>query len=157
MTAFKSTQTFKNLEAAFGGESMANRKYLYFAKKARELGNEEIASLFEETAAQETQHAFAHLDLIFANETLTVERILELAEHGERYENMQMYPEFEKQALAEGDSAAAAEFREQAEESKEHADLFAKAAKRFGALKRVEGVHADRYLAALEAEKKKKH
>lgn len=150
MTAFSSTQTFKNLEAAFGGESMANRKYLYFAKKARELGNEEIARLFEETASQETQHAFAHLDLIFAKETLTIERILELAENGERYENMKMYPEFEQQALAEGDAAAAHEFREQAEESKEHAEIFAKAAKRFGALKRVEGIHADRYLAALE-------
>jgi len=150
MTAFSSTQTFKNLEAAFGGESMANRKYLFFAKKARELGNEEIARLFEETAAQETQHAFAHLDLIFAKETLTIERILELAENGERYENMKMYPEFEQQAIAEGDAEAAHEFREQAEESKEHAEIFAKAAKRFGALKRVEGIHADRYLAALE-------
>ena len=150
MSAFNNSNTFKNLEAAFGGESMANRKYLYFARVARKLGNEEIAELFEETASQETQHAFAHLDLIFSKENLTIERVLELAEEGERYENMQMYPEFEKQALCEGDTAAAQEFREQAEESEEHAELFAKAAKRFKALKKVEGIHADRYLKALE-------
>ena len=46
--------TIQNLEAAFAGESMANRKYLFFAKRARELGAEEVAKVFEDTAAQET-------------------------------------------------------------------------------------------------------
>ena len=61
-------ETQKNLEAAFAGESMANRKSLYFAKLARAKGDEEVAKLFEETASQETSHAFAHLDLIYPGE-----------------------------------------------------------------------------------------
>ena len=130
----------------------ANRKYLFFAKKARELGNEEIAQLFENTAEQETAHAFAHLELVLSNEkNLTVERLLELAEEGERYESEQMYPEFEELARSEGDESAAAEFKEQGEESREHAELFAKAAKRFKALKKVEGIHANRYKKARES------
>jgi len=52
--------TQANLEAAFGGESMANRKYLFFGEVAKEVGNAELAKLFRDTAAQETEHAFAH-------------------------------------------------------------------------------------------------
>jgi rubrerythrin len=148
---FQTSETLKNLEAAFAGESMANRKYLFFARKARALGNEEIAELFEKTAEQETEHAFAHLELVLSKETnLTVERLLELAEEGERYESLQMYPAFERKALEEGDAASAEEFREQAQESNVHAELFSKAAKRFRALKKVEGIHADRYKTARE-------
>ena len=50
---FESSETRKNLEAAFAGESMANRKYLYFAKLARELGDTAVAEVFEDTAGQE--------------------------------------------------------------------------------------------------------
>merc|ERR1712164_179907 len=57
-----STQT--NLESAFGGESMASRKYLFFADVAKKLGNAELARLFRDTAAQETEHAFAHFRLL---------------------------------------------------------------------------------------------
>ncbi len=71
-----STQTEKNLESAFAGESMANRKYLYFAKIARNLGAEEVAALFEETAHQETGHAFAHLELLYPPSEMTVEKVL---------------------------------------------------------------------------------
>ena len=56
--------THANLEAAFGGESMANRKYLFFADVAKQLGHKELAKLFRETAAQETEHAFAHFRLL---------------------------------------------------------------------------------------------
>ena len=58
-------KTRENLEAAFAGESMANRKYLYFAKLARAKGDETVARLFEETANQETHHAFGHLELLY--------------------------------------------------------------------------------------------
>ena len=51
--------TQANLEAAFGGESMANRKYLFFADVAKKLGRSDLAKLFRDTAAQETEHAFA--------------------------------------------------------------------------------------------------
>src|SRR5690606_7237643 len=106
---FKESETKKNLEAAFAGESMANRKYLYFAKLARELGDEEVAKVFEETAQQETQHAFSHLSLIYPKEKLTVEKLLEMAIEGERYEHTIMYPGFEKIAQEEKDHAAVAE------------------------------------------------
>lgn len=144
-------QTEKNLHKAFAGESMANRKYLYFAKVARRLGNEEVASLFEETARQETGHAFAHLELLYPPAAMTVERLLELAIEGELYETNEMYPEFERVARQEGDEAACAEFREQSAESRIHADIFLQAAKRFQALALVERYHAGRYQNALSA------
>ena len=56
--------TAKNLEAAFGGESMANRKYLFFAEVTKKLGLKELSQLFKETAKQETEHAFAHFRLL---------------------------------------------------------------------------------------------
>ena len=56
--------TQANLEAAFGGESMANRKYLFFAEVAKQLGHNELAQLFRDTANQETEHAFAHFRLL---------------------------------------------------------------------------------------------
>ena len=143
------TQTEKNLESAFAGESMANRKYLYFAKIARNLGANEVADLFEETAHQETGHAFAHLELLHPSKDMTVEKILELAIEGELYETNQMYPEFERIALEEGVQSAVGEFQEQAKESQEHADIFIKAAKRFKALGLVERFHANRYIKAL--------
>jgi rubrerythrin len=146
----ENTKTQKNLEAAFAGESMANRKYLYFAKLCRKLGNEEVAALFEETAHQETGHAFAHLDLMYPEKDMTIEKILEIAIEGELYETNQMYPEFERVAKEEGNAEAVQEFQEQALESRQHADVFEQAAKRFGALKLVEGFHARRYQKALE-------
>ena len=80
-----------------------------------------------------------------------MERLLELAEEGERYECDHMYPEFEEKAREEGDTHAASEFKEQGDESKQHAELFAKAMARFKALKKVERVHANRYQAARES------
>ncbi|MBK9143208.1 MAG: rubrerythrin [Candidatus Melainabacteria bacterium] len=144
------TRTEKNLEAAFAGESMANRKYLYFAKITRKLGNEEVAALFEETAHQETGHAFAHLELIYPPSELTVEKLLEIAIEGELYETNRMYPEFEAIAREEGHLDAVEEFKEQAQESAEHAETFMQAAKRFKALGMVEAFHARRYQNALE-------
>jgi rubrerythrin len=145
------TKTHENLHAAFAGESMANRKYLYFAKIARELGNEEVATLFEETAHQETAHAFSHLDLMYPKATMTVEKLLEIAIEGELYECNHMYPDFERTAKEEGNATAVAEFQEQAEESAQHAMNFTLAAKRFGALTKVEAHHAGRYQKALES------
>ncbi len=144
------TQTTKNIEAAFAGESMANRKYLYFAKMARELGNAEVAALFENIANQETGHAFAHLQLLYPKQGMTVEKLLELARDGELYESNQMYPDFERIALEEGDAAAVAEFQEQAAESREHASIFQKAAQRFKALRKVEALHAAEYDELLQ-------
>ena len=145
--------TIQNLEAAFAGESMAHIKYRYFAKLAREAGDEATARVFEETADQEVQHAFGHLDLLYPKTKLTPARSLEIAIEGETYEYTEMYPKFRHLALEEGNSAAVQEFDEQIAESKEHADNFRrtleKAAKRFAALARVEERHANQYKAAL--------
>ncbi len=126
--------TIKNLEAAFAGESMAHIKYLYFAKLARAAGDTETAKVFEDTAAQEVQHAFGHLDLLYPAGELTPAKALEIAIAGETYEYTEMYPQFRHLAEQEGNQKAVAELDEQIAESKEHAQHFrqtlAKAAKR---------------------------
>jgi rubrerythrin len=145
--------TVKNIEAAFAGESMAHIKYLYFAKVARAAGDEETARVFEETAAQEVQHAFGHLDLLYPPRELTPARALEMAIAGETYEYTEMYPTFRHLAEQEGNAAAVKEMDEQIAESKVHAARFQetlkKAAKRFAALARVEERHANQYRATL--------
>ncbi len=145
--------TIQNLEAAFAGESMAHIKYRYFAKLARAAGDETTARVFEETAEQEVQHAFGHLDLLYPKAELSPARALEIAIEGETYEYTEMYPKFRHLALEEGNGAAVTEFDEQIAESKEHAQNFRrtleKAAKRFAALAKVEERHANRYKAAL--------
>jgi len=145
--------TIQNLEAAFAGESMAHLKYRYFAKLARQLGDEDTARVFEETADQEVQHAFGHLDLLYPKAKLTPAKALEIAIEGETYEYTEMYPKFRHLALEEGNSAAVKEFDQQIAESIEHAESFKrtleKAAKRFAALARVEERHANQYRAAL--------
>jgi len=150
----RQSQTIKNLEAAFAGEAMANRKYLYFAKQCRALGADDIADVFERTAAQETAHAFSHLQLLFPENTLTVEKMLQLAIEGETYEYTEMYPNFRNTALDERNIAAVAEMDEQIEESKEHAAMFVKiletAEKRFAALAKVEKRHAQHYQDVLD-------
>ena len=145
--------TIKNLESAFAGESMAHIKYMYFAKICRAAGDSDTAKVFEETAAQEVQHAFGHLDLLYPATELTPAKALEMAIAGETYEYTEMYPQFRHLAEQEGNSQAVAELDEQIVESKEHAQRFqntlAKAAKRFAALAKVEERHANQYRATL--------
>ncbi|MBH8562481.1 rubrerythrin family protein [Nostoc sp. CENA67] len=155
--------TLQNLEAAFGGESMANRKYLFFADVARKLGFTDLAKLFRETAEQETEHAFAHFRLLHPELVVEdpsalsdeqkkeiVSRCLSLAIEGETYEYTTMYPEFAADAQRDRDNSAAEEFLKQVKESTDHADTFREAAHRFGLLKFIENYHADRYSEALE-------
>ncbi|MFN2337525.1 MAG: rubrerythrin family protein [Gammaproteobacteria bacterium] len=145
--------TVQNLEAALAGESMAHIKYLYFARICRAAGDIASAEIFEATAAQEVQHAFGHMDLLYPKERLDPAKCLELAIEGETYEYTEMYPRFRHLAMEEQRHDAVAEFDEQIAESKEHADMFQavleKAAKRFAALTRVEQRHANHYQEAL--------
>ena len=145
--------TVKNIEAAFAGESMANIKYQYFARICRALGDEQTARVFEDTAAQEVQHAFGHLDLLFPKTEMTVSRCLDMAIEGETHEYTEMYPSFRHAAEQEGNDAAVRELDEQIAESKEHAAMFRatleKAAKRFAALAKVEERHANHYRDTL--------
>jgi len=156
--------TQANLEAAFGGESMANRKYLFFADVAKQLGNAELARLFRDTANQETEHAFAHFRLLHpelvvndpaalseSEKQAILSRCLALAIEGETYEYTTMYPEFAAQARADRDGAATAEFEEQVAESEDHAGIFRTAARNFGLLEPIEQHHAERYGVALQA------
>jgi len=145
--------TIQNIEAAFAGESMAHIKYLYFARIARNAGDEPTARVFEETAAQEVQHAFGHLDLLYPKEQMTPARCLEMAIAGETHEYSEMYPAFRHAAVAERNDAAVRELDEQIEESREHAARFQatldKAARRFAALAKVEEKHAQHYRDTL--------
>ncbi len=145
--------TLKNLESAFAGESMAHIKYMYFAKICRAAGDLVTAKVFEETAAQEVQHAFGHLDLLYPAVEMTPAKALTMAIEGETYEYTEMYPQFRHLAEQEGNRQAVAEMDEQIVESKEHAQRFqatlAKAAKRFAALTKVEERHANQYRATL--------
>ena len=146
-------KTLANLEAAFAGESMAHIKYRYFAKLAREMGDEATARTFEATADQEIMHAFGHLDLLYPKATMTPAKALQIAIDGETYEYTEMYPGFRATAEREGNAAAVAEMDEQIEESKVHAAQFTatlqKAQKRFAALAKVEERHANHYKAQL--------
>jgi rubrerythrin len=145
--------TIKNIEAAFAGESMAHIKYRYFARIARAAGDEATARVFEQTADQEVQHAFGHLDLLYPKAEMTPARALQMAIEGETYEYTEMYPQFRHLAEQEGNAAAVAEMDEQIAESKEHAARFAqtleKAARRFAALANVEERHANHYRQQL--------
>ena len=144
--------TIKNLESALAGESQAHIKYRYFAKIAREEGFEEVAKHFEHTADQELLHAWSHLELLIGKPS--TKECLQKAIEGETYEFTTMYPDFEKEAIFEGNNEAAVEARLQAEESKEHAEQFIavlrKAEKRFAALRKVEERHAKAYKQVLE-------
>ena len=154
-------KTLANLESAFAGESMAHIKYRYFAKLAREMGDEDTARTFEETADQEVMHAYGHLDLLYPKALMTPAKSLQIAIDGETYEYTEMYPGFRETAELEGNAAAVAEITEQIEESKEHAARFEaalastaqlkatldKAQKRFAALAKVEERHANHYKA----------
>jgi rubrerythrin len=156
-------KTLANLESAFAGESMAHIKYRYFAKLARERGDETTAHAFEETAAQELLHAFGHLDLLYPKDSMTSESSLQIAIDGETYEYTEMYPGFRKTAELEGNTAALNEIDAQIAESKDHAAAFQaalktatalkatleKAQKRFAALTKVEERHAKHYQAIL--------
>ena len=152
-------QTLQNLESAFAGESMAHIKYRWFAKLARAAGDEQTARVFEETADQEVQHAFGHLELLYPPAEITPARALEIAIEGETYEYTEMYPSFRRTAEAEGRQAAVREIDEQIGESREHAQRFqevlAKAQKRFAALAKVEERHANHYRAQLESLERK--
>ena len=146
------SQTMQNLADAFAGESQAHTKYRYFAKIAREEGNEEIATHFEHTAAQEILHAWGHLELMIKKPT--TKECLQMAIDGETYEFEIMYPNFKETAEFEGELVFANEANMQIAESKEHAEefkeLLTKAEKRFSALAKIEKRHAQAYQQKLE-------
>ncbi|PWL46094.1 MAG: rubrerythrin family protein [Clostridiales bacterium] len=98
----KGTKTEANLQTAFAGESQARNKYTYYASKAKKEGYEQIAAIFEETAANEKEHAKMWFKLLHDNDIpSTVENLADAAD-GENYEWTDMYAQFAKEAKEEG-------------------------------------------------------
>ena len=119
---YAGTQTEKNLQAAFAGESQARNKYTYFSSVAKKEGYEQIAALFMKTAENEREHAkmwFKELNGI-GN---TAENLLHAAE-GENYEWTDMYDGFAKTAEEEGFPELAAKFRLVAAIEKHHEERY---------------------------------
>ena len=119
---YSGTQTEKNLEAAFAGESQARNKYTYFASRAKKDGFEQIAAIFQHTADNEKEHAklwFKELEGIGT----TAENLAAAAE-GENYEWTDMYAGFAKTAAEEGFTELAAKFRLVAAIEKRHEERY---------------------------------
>jgi len=131
--ALKGTKTHENLKEAFRGESQANRRYLYFARRADIEGYPDIGGLFRDTSEAETGHAFGHLDFLkevgdpATEEPFgSTEQNLKSAIAGETYEFTQMYPGFAKSARDEGFDEIAEWFETLAKAEKSHAGRFTK-------------------------------
>ncbi len=120
-----SMSTQDNLQAAFAGESQANRKYLAFAAKADAEGFPQIARLFRAAAAAETVHAHAHLRVMKG--VGDTKQNLQAAIEGEGHEFKVMYPAFIQEAESEGNKAALISFRNANTVEKTHYDLYSKA------------------------------
>ncbi|MFW9877151.1 MAG: rubrerythrin family protein [Candidatus Thorarchaeota archaeon] len=116
------TKSEENLEAAFAGESQANRKYLAFAEKAVKDGFPQIAKVFRAAAAAETVHAHNHLRVLGGIKS-TQENI-KAAVEGEHYEFTKMYPEFLGDAKKEGNKDAERTFNYANEVEKVHHKLY---------------------------------
>lgn len=124
MKDLKGTNTERNLQDAFAGESMARNKYTYFASKARKDGYEQIAALFEETANNEKEHAKLWYKFLHGGEIGdTMENLREAAE-GENYEWTDMYDRMAREAEEEGFTAIAARFRAVAAIERHHEERY---------------------------------
>lgn len=122
MSKYEGTQTEKNLQAAFAGESQARNKYTYFASVAKKEGYEQIAALFLRTADNEKEHAkmwFKEMNGIGD----TAQNLKNAAE-GENYEWTDMYDGFAKTAEEEGFPELAQKFRLVAAIEKHHEERY---------------------------------
>ena len=131
MADLKGSQTEKNILTAFAGESQARNRYNYFASKAKKEGLVQMASIFEETANQEKEHAKRLFKLLEGGEVQitgsfpagiigsTLEN-LKASAQGEKYEHTIMYPDFAKTAQDEGFDAIAIIFESIAIAEKQH-------------------------------------
>ena len=125
----KGSKTEANLRTAFAGESQARNKYTYYASKAKKEGYVQIAKLFEETAANEKEHAKIWFKLLNGGDVPgTADNLLDAAS-GENYEWTEMYAEFAKTAKEEG---------------------FDRIAYLFEAVGKIEKHHEERYRKLLE-------
>ena len=122
----KGSKTEQNLMTAFAGESQARNKYSYYASKAKKDGYEQIAAIFEETAANEKEHAKLWFKLLHGGEVPTTAENLKAAAEGENYEWTDMYAGFAKTAKEEGFDHIAFLFEQVAAIEKEHEERYKK-------------------------------
>ena len=132
MVDFENSKTKANLMAAFAGESQARNKYTYYASKAKKEGYEQIAAIFEETAANEKEHAKMWFKLLNGGIGDTLSNLKDAAA-GENYEWTDMYVQMAKTAEEEG---------------------FPELAHKFLMVAKVEAAHEKRYLQLLDHLKK---
>ena len=118
------SKTQDNLQAAFAGESQANRRYLFFAEKAEKEDHPQIARLFRAAAESETVHARNHLEAMGGIKS--TKDNLGAAIDGEHHEFTQMYPDFIEQAKAENNEDADISFAWANKVEKIHYGLFQK-------------------------------
>ena len=126
MKELKGTKTEKNLQEAFAGESMARNKYTYFASKAKKDGYVQIAAIFEETAANEKEHAKMWYKLLNGGKVSDTVKNLEDAASGENFEWTDMYARMAQEAREEGFDEIAEKFEGVAAIEKEHEERYRK-------------------------------
>ena len=126
MKDLKGTKTEANLMTAFAGESQARNKYTYYASKARKDGYVQIANLFEETAANEKEHAKIWFKLLHGGEIPTTAENLLDAANGENYEWTDMYATMAREAREEGFNDIAFLFEKVGEIEKTHEERYRK-------------------------------
>ena len=119
----KDSQTFKNLQAAFAGESQAHTKYQYFASQAKKDGYVQIQNIFLETSKNEKEHAKIWYKLIHDGVGTTSQNLKDAAA-GENDEWTSMYPEFAKTAREEGFDKIANLFEAVGAIEKEHEERY---------------------------------
>jgi rubrerythrin len=122
----KGSKTEANLQAAFAGESQARNKYTYYASKAKKDGYVQIANIFEETAANEKEHAKMWFKLLHGGAVPSTVENLKDAADGENYEWTDMYAEFARTARDEGFDDIALLFEEVGKIEKEHEERYRK-------------------------------
>ncbi len=126
MKELKGTRTEANLMAAFAGESQARNKYTYYASQAKKEGYEQIASLFQETADNEKEHAKIWFKLLHGEGVPETTVNLKDAAAGEHYEWTDMYANFAKEAKEEGFDKIAFLFEQVAKIEKTHEERYLK-------------------------------
>ena len=126
MKELKGTKTERNLWEAFAGESMARNKYNYYASKARKDGYEQIAAIFEETAANEKEHAKLWFKQLMGGAIPTTTANLLDAATGENLEWTDMYDRMAREAEEEGFAEITRLMRGVARIEKEHEERYRK-------------------------------
>ena len=126
MKELKGTKTEQNLMEAFAGESQARNKYSYWASKAKKDGFVQIAAIFEETAANEKEHAKMWFKLLEGGAIKSTPENLKAAAEGENFEWTDMYDRMAREAEEEGFTEIAEKFRGVAKIERAHEERYRK-------------------------------